>query len=107
MIHPSTVDPNRQSGIPIQQIQACLALAQDRSRHEEANQAFIEFKNSLAVDDPVTAEMLAMLWNEVLSARRSAEFWEQLSNIEREFTEQMAASHTQLQQNYLRLLQEQ
>lgn len=107
MIHPTTADPNRQPGIPIQQIQECLVLVQDLSRHEEANRAFIELKNSVAVDDPVTAEMLLMLWNEVLSARRSAEFWEQISNIERQFTEQMAASHTQLQQNYLRLLQEQ
>ncbi|GAB4373782.1 MAG: hypothetical protein Kow00121_17450 [Elainellaceae cyanobacterium] len=92
---------------PIVSIQECLSLASDLSRYTEADQAFSRLKAGLAADHPIAAEMLSLLWGEVLSARRSADFWEQLSNIERQFTEQMAASHAQLQQNYLRLLEEQ
>lgn len=88
-------------------MQECLSLAHDFSRHAEANQAFVSLKDSLAMDHPIAAEMLELLWNEMLSARRSASFWEQLSNIERQLTEQMTESHVQLQQNYLRLVQEQ
>lgn len=92
---------------PLIRIQECLSLANDFSRHAEANQAFIDLKDSLAVDHPIAAEMLSLLWHEMLSARRSASFWEQISDIERQLTEQMTASHVQLQQNYLRLVQEQ
>lgn len=91
---------------PIDYLQECLSLANDRSRYPEADQAFTKLKETLATD-PVVSEILAMLWDEVLSARRSATLWEQLSDIERQFTEQMTANHVQLQQNYLRLLQEQ
>ncbi|WAL61159.1 hypothetical protein [Thermocoleostomius sinensis] len=92
---------------PIVHLQECVSLVIDRSCYAEANQAFTQLKERLATDDPLAAKMLELLWDEMLSARRSASFWEQLSDIERQFTEQMAASHVQLQQNYLRLIQEQ
>jgi hypothetical protein len=88
-------------------IQECLALARKRSHYHEANQAFNQLKDDLAVDHPITAEVLRLMWNELLSTHRSADFLEQLSNIERQFTEQMTESHAQLHQNYLRLLEEQ
>ena len=91
----------------IDQFQACLSLASDLSRHAEAKQAFTELHSQLAIDNPLAAQMLELAWNEILSAKRSATFWEQISNVERHMTEQMAASHVQLQQNYLRLVQEQ
>ncbi len=89
------------------QFQTCLSLANDFSRHLEANQAFAEFQDQLAIDYPIMAEMLGILWGEMLSARRSATFWEHLSDMERQLTEQMAESHIQLQQNYFRLMDEQ
>lgn len=82
-------------------------LVNELSSYAEANQAFTQLNDQLAVDYPVAAEMLKLLWVEVLSARRSASLWEQLSDIERQFTAEMTASHAQLQQNYLRLVQEQ
>ncbi|HEY9697472.1 MAG TPA: hypothetical protein V6D10_09420 [Trichocoleus sp.] len=91
----------------IDQFQACLSLAADLSRHAEAKQAFSKLHNELATDHPFAAQMLELAWNEVLAAKRSAGFWERISNAERQMTEQMAASHVQLQQNYLRLIQEQ
>lgn len=92
---------------PITHIQECLVLARERSHHHEANQAFNQLKDNLAVDHPIAAEVLRLMWNELLSTHRSADFLEQLSNIERQFTEQMTESHAQLHQNYLRLLEEQ
>jgi hypothetical protein len=92
---------------PIVHLQECVSLVIHRSCYAEADQAFTQLKEQLATDDPLAAEMLELLWDEMLSARRSASFWEQLSDIERQFTEHMTASHVQLQQNYLRLIQEQ
>lgn len=92
---------------PIVHLQECLLLINELSSYAEANQAFIQLNDQLAVDHPIAAEMLQLLWKEMLSARRSASFWEQLSDIERQFTEQVTASHVQLQQNYLRLVEEQ
>jgi hypothetical protein len=95
------------SADPIVHLQECMALVTDRSCYAEANDAFTQLKDRLATDHPLAAEMLELLWSEMLSARRSASLWEQLSEIERQFTEHMTASHVQLQQNYLRLVQEQ
>lgn len=98
-------------GNPIVHLQECLSLINELSCYTEANQAFTRLNDQIATDHPIAAEMLKLLWVEMLSARRSASFWEQLSDIERQFTEQMTeqmtASHAQLQQNYLRLVQEQ
>lgn len=92
---------------PIVHLQECLLLVNELSSYAEANRAFIQLNEQFAVDQPVAAEMLRLLWAEMLSARRSASFWEQISDIERQFTEEMTASHVQLQQNYLRLVEEQ
>lgn len=100
MTQPFTVDM-------LTHLQDCLALAGDITRHPEANQAFLNLQEQLAAEQPIAAELLGLLWKDLLSARRSASFWEQISDIERQMTEQMAATHVQLQQNYLRLVQEQ
>jgi len=92
---------------PIASLQQCVELAGDVSCHDEANAVFSSIKHHLHQENPLVADLVQLLWNEVLTARRSATFWEQMSNAERELTEQMAASHLQLQQNYLRLIQEQ
>jgi hypothetical protein len=90
----------------IAQFQSCLELATDMSRHVEANQAFAEFRDSLTGENPLIAELLALAWKDVIAARRSAAFWEQISDVERDMSEQMVATHANLQQNYLRLMQE-
>lgn len=91
----------------IAQIQECLSLTHDFSRHAEASEAFAKLQSQFADTDPLAAQLLGLLWEEMLAARRSAVFWEQISNIERGLTEEMTAHHLQLQQNYLRLVQEQ
>jgi hypothetical protein len=92
---------------PVRSLQDCLELADDITQHSEANRAFQELQGNLAVENPLAAELLGLIWKEMLAARRSALFWERSCDIEREMTEQMATSHLQLKQNYLRLMQEQ
>ncbi|HEY9618280.1 MAG TPA: hypothetical protein V6C64_15655 [Microcoleaceae cyanobacterium] len=90
----------------ISQLQECFSLAQDPRTHAAANQGFTELLDSVADDSPAF-ELLKLLWKEVLTARRSAAFWEQISDVEKEMSERITQDHLQLHQNYLRLVQEQ
>ncbi len=81
-------------------------MAQDLALHPDAERRFLDLEETLA-DDPPTVEVLETLWREVLAARRSALYWQQVSDVERSLTEKLADNHFQLQQNYLRLMQEQ
>lgn len=90
----------------ISQLQACLSLAQDPTRHTQATEAFSQLQKTIS-DDPSVSVLLEAFWKEILTARRSAAFWQQLSDVEKEVSERLAQNHIQLQQNYLRLMQEQ
>lgn len=85
----------------------CVELAKDPTAHQAAEQAFEKVKQDLSGVSDETLQVMEHLWKELLTARRSAAFWEKISNVERSMTEQLAADHFQLKQNYLRLLQEQ
>lgn len=88
------------------QLQECLDLAQDVTTHAEANQTFLNLLGTLEAT-PHAAEIAQTLWNELLSAHRSARFWQQMSDVEKQMSDRLAETHVQLQQNYLRLIQEQ
>lgn len=90
----------------IADLQACLSLSKDPTAHTEANDRFRDLLDHLA-ENEATAEALGVLWRELLAARRSAAFWQQLSDVEKELSDRLAETHVQLQQNYLRLVQEQ
>lgn len=92
--------------LPIAQLRKCIALAQEVATHPQANQAFEEFKASLATANPEIAELMDLLWTEAIAARRSAEFWHDMSNVEKNMCDRMMENMTQLRQNYLRLMQE-
>ena len=87
-------------------LQECLSLAQDVTCHADAERLFLDLEAELSADE-ATREVLTELWKNVLAARRSAAFWEQISDVEKNMSEQLASSHLQLRQNYLRLMQEQ
>ena len=89
------------------QLQECLSLVQDVAHHEEAGKQFAALRDRVAAENPLAAEMLALLWDEVLAARRSATFWREISDVEKQLSERIAQSHLQLRQNYLRLMEEQ
>jgi hypothetical protein len=88
------------------QLQQCLSLVQNVKTHDEARQTFAKLRESLA-GDAATLEVIDGLWNELISARRSAMFWQEISNVEKDMAERLAQNNVQLQQNYLRLMQEQ
>lgn len=85
----------------------CIELAKNPRAHSEAERTFEEIKDDLMGATPEALQLVDCLWKELLVARRSAAFWEEISNVERSMTERLAADHIQLQQNYLRLVQEQ
>ncbi|MBW4654481.1 MAG: hypothetical protein KME20_15800 [Kaiparowitsia implicata GSE-PSE-MK54-09C] len=88
-------------------LDSCLALARDPRTQADARERFADLLNQLPWGDRPSRQIIDALWQEVITARRSAAFWEQISDVERNMTEQLAENHVQLQQNYLRLVQEQ
>jgi len=84
-----------------------ILTAKDPKAHSEAERTFEEIKDDLMDAPPEALQLVDRLWKELLLARRSAAFWEEISNVERSMTERLAADHLQLHQNYLRLVQEQ
>jgi len=89
------------------QLQECIKLAQSLKTHERAKEQFRQWRDRLAQDNPQVADLLTLLWEESIRANRSALFWEELSNVEKELSDRMTQETIQLQQNYLRLVQEQ
>jgi hypothetical protein len=90
----------------VELLKDCLALASNPKTQTEADRQFLDLQDSLN-PDAATSEVLQKLWAEVLAARRSAMFWEKLSDAERAVSDGLADNHLRLQQNYLRLVQEQ
>ncbi|MGB3491458.1 MAG: hypothetical protein WBA57_01935 [Elainellaceae cyanobacterium] len=91
----------------LHQMKQCLSLAQDVSTHAKAKESYRHLRDRLADDTPEAAELMDLLWTEILSSRRSAMFWEELCNVEKKLTDRMAENNMQLRQNYIRLVQEQ
>ncbi|MGK7901761.1 MAG: hypothetical protein AB4352_10170 [Hormoscilla sp.] len=89
------------------QLRACVERARDISDNAKASGDFAQLCDRLAAENPQAAELLEILWNEFVAANRSATFWQQISDVEKKLSEQMAQTNVQLKQNYLRLMQEQ
>lgn len=88
------------------QLKDCLLLAQNPTQQETARQTMAQLLGELA-PDAATAEVIDALWQELLTARRSTAFWEQISDAEKEMGDRLTQDNIRLQQNYLRLMQEQ
>lgn len=91
---------------PIVQLKKCLTMAQDVSNHAEANRAFEQLCGIIDAENPMAAQLLEMLWQEAIMARRSALFWQQMSDVEKDMANKMMENMMQMRQNYLRLMQE-
>lgn len=87
------------------QLQQCLESARDIKQHQTAIAQFNQLRDSLIQDETAKA-LIDVLWAEILAARRSSAFWEQISDAEKDVSERLVQNHVQLQQNYLRLMQE-
>ncbi len=88
-------------------LQEAIHLARRVQQHPAADQAFQLVLGELGTESPVAAELLEQLWREYIGSQRSSQFWEQVSEVEKNLSDRMSESHIQLKQNYLRLMQEQ
>lgn len=91
----------------VHQLQQCLTLAQDVTKHNEAKETYLGLRDRLLSEHPEATPLIDLMWQEILVSRRSAMFWEEMCNVEKKLADRMAESHLQLRQNYLRLVQEQ
>ena len=91
----------------LDQLKLCFRLAGEANTHSEAKQAFNQIQNRVAETCPDAVELVDLLWKELLSAQRSAIFWQELSDMEKNLGEKLAEKQVQLKQNYMRLVQEQ
>ncbi|MFM6395929.1 hypothetical protein [Planktothrix sp.] len=90
----------------VEQLQTCLELTKAVETHPEANQRFNELLTIIKTESHQMAELLNLIWQDLIAARRSASFWEQMSDVEKEMASNMMETMTQLRQNQLRLIQE-
>lgn len=88
------------------QLKDCLSLAQNPTQQEAARQTMTQLLNDVS-PNTIAVEIIDALWNELLTARRSTAFWEQISDAEKEIGDRLTQDNIRLQQNYLRLMQEQ
>ena len=90
-------------------LQHCLALAKDPKTEALAIQTYEQLRDRLLLDNTnrQVISLLDVLWNTNLASQRASAMWQHMCHTEQQLTDQMAESHVQLHQNYLRLIQEQ
>lgn len=88
-------------------LSGAIALAKDAKNYEQANVQFEALLAQVSAESPTVAPLLQQLWKEYVGVQRSATFYESLSDAEKDLSDRMAKSNIQLQQNYMRLVQEQ
>lgn len=88
-------------------LSSAIALTKDIQNESEATAQFEAILTEVREQSPIAAKLLNQLWQEYVSVRRSASFWEGMSDAEKGLSEKMAESNVQLQRNYMRLVQEQ
>ena len=57
-------------------LQTAIGQAQTVQQHPEANQTFEAMLADLKTQSPEAADLLAQLWQEYISSKRSSLFWE-------------------------------
>lgn len=88
-------------------LETAIKLAQDANTQADAHAAFNQLYESVRYETPELATLLQMLWREYAASQRSANFWQELCQVEKHLSERITENHLQLRQNYLRLIQEQ
>mgnify|MGYP001111715548 CR=1 FL=1 len=87
-------------------LSGAIALAKSGD-NDQASEQFEALLSQVEAESPAAAPLLKRLWQEYLSVQRSAAFWEVMSDAEKDLSDKMSATHIQLKQNYMRLIQEQ
>ncbi len=88
-------------------LEAAIAAAKNIKHHPQANAQFEVLYTQLQPESETAALLLQQLWQEFISAQRSAAFWEEISEAEKAMSDHIAQANIQLKQNYMRLIQEQ
>ena len=88
-------------------LQSALDLAQSVENHREASRVIQGIVADLEGQSPEAVALFQQLWQAYISSQRSSQFWQQISEAEKNLSDRLSASHVQLKQNYLRLVQEQ
>ncbi len=88
-------------------LQSAIALAQAVETHGEASQLIHDLVADLQDQSPEAIALFQQLWTAYISSQRSSQFWQKISEAEKQLSDRLSASHVQLKQNYLRLMQEQ
>ena len=88
-------------------LDGAIALAKESGNYRQATTQFEALLAQLDSDHSAIVPLLNTLWKEYLSARRSAAFWQSMSDAEKDLSDKMSESNIQLKQNYMRLIQEQ
>lgn len=83
------------------------ALEQGQRDHQHLQALFEPLLTQLQAESPLGAQVSQLLWIEVLRSHRSLSFWQSLGEAESELAKALADQNIRLQQNYLRLMQEQ
>ena len=91
----------------IQALKEASEKATDKQTSEAAREQFEAVQAQLDEQAEAFAPVVQLLWHECLAARRSALFWHELSDAEKNLSDTMAEKNIQLKQNYMRLMQEQ
>ncbi|MEB3290209.1 MAG: hypothetical protein VKI82_09840 [Leptolyngbya sp.] len=88
-------------------LQTALDLAQSVENHGEASRVIQAIVADLQDQSPEAIALFQQLWRAYISSQRSSQFWQQISEAEKNLSDRLSASHVQLKQNYLRLIEEQ
>lgn len=87
-------------------LSSAIALTKDNNLQSASDQ-FEAIVTQVSAESPTAAKLLRQLWQEYTSAQRSAFFWENMSDAEKDLSDKMTQNNVQLQRNYMRLVQEQ
>ncbi len=88
-------------------LKQATTLTKEVSSHPQAKEQFEALYQQIKAENGDHAELLKQLWEELMISRRSAIFWQEMSDVEKAMSDSMAQANIQLKQNYLRLVQEQ
>ncbi|WP_287129286.1 hypothetical protein [Candidatus Cyanaurora vandensis] len=89
-----------------EQFQALREALHDLNR-EQAQLVFQQLLEAARAEGPQGTQLSQLLWDELWRTQRSLQFWRSLGEAEGELSKALSDQHIRLQQNYLRLMQEQ
>ena len=74
----------------LDQVRQSLQVAGDQTQVDGGLAEFEALRDRVASDRPEVAAMLTLLWQEAVSARRSCNFWREVSDVEKELAARIA-----------------